>query len=148
MIDKITVNIGGFAIRPSENDAYNQPIGLAFDNADNGGLDVALAEHGHHQELYRAYLTTLSKTHRRYMPSSYEHAAAAFGFFSNCDIYPVVISIENNNFGAETELAARALFAALEANTLHHLDIDNSMKPVRVRRSQLDAAIIQVGKDY
>ena len=80
MIDKITVNIGGFAIRPSENDAYNQPIGLAFDNADNGGLDVALAEHGHHQELYRAYLTTLSKTHRHYMPSSYEHAAAAFGF--------------------------------------------------------------------
>ena len=87
MSEKVFVEVGVFNIDPSISDEYNVPIGLAIghQDCDGGGakrLTILLARYGHHDELYKAYLASLSENHDPYTIDDYANKVDAIGFFN------------------------------------------------------------------
>ena len=148
MSEKVFVEVGVFNIDPSISDEYNVPIGLAIGHQDcDGGvakrLTILLARYGHHDELYKAYLASLSENHDPCTIDDYVNKIDAIGFFNKTDPLPNVYCTERDGISDSVrELAARALYYALESRSDIILQDDGVMRPMSIQKTALDTAII------
>lgn len=147
MSEKISVNVGVFDVRPSVADDYNIPIGLSMVQSREGvdEISILLARQGHHDYIYDAYLTSLLSEQRSCMPQSYIEIVDAIGFF-NTRVVPsqpeVYFVRESDEISPKAELAARALFVALNSHTYILQKDDGVMRKKIIDQDVLDAAII------
>ena len=141
MPEKITAEIGVFDIPRSEEENYNQPIGLAIcgGTEDIARVTIALANHGHHSNLYSQLLEEMTNKER--MPGLYFNGVDAYGFLNNTDKLPTVNYIDRGD--SYRKIAAQALHTAFIAGAHLHIPTDNSLHSMRVNNCQLEKAIIQ-----
>ena len=149
MSKKVSVEVGVFDINPSVSDAYNIPIGLAIGRQDcdkDSGVSVAilLANHGYHDELYKAYSSSLSEDHDPRTLYGYADGVDAVGFFNKTDSHPNVYCMERCGISDFVkELAARALYCVLESRSDIILPDDGCMRLMNIPKTALDTAIIE-----
>ena len=141
MSEKITVEIGVFDTSRSKEENYNQPIGLAFcgGTEDITRVTIALANHGHHSDLYSQLLEETSNKER--MPRLYFNGVGAYGFLNNTDKLPTVNYIDRGD--SYRKIAAQALYTAFTTESHLYIPADNSLRSMRIRRSQLEEAVFQ-----
>lgn len=142
MSEKKIINVGVFSIKPSSS-IENTPIGLAFHSAELDEFDIAVADQGHHQSLYVAYMRTLPGEISSQMPGMYFDGADAFGFHDNTPLPDVYYLERQGRRAISQEMAARALFVSLCARTYYHLPADNKMREMQVSQERLDKAIVR-----
>lgn len=151
MSEKIAINVGVFDVRPSVADDYNIPIGLSMSRQSHEGVDevsVLLARQGHHDYLYDAYLASLSAEQRSCISDFYVECVDAVGFFNKTDFYPKVYCLDKlDDISPIKRMAAQALFVALKSHAHILMSDDGVMHPMRIEQNQLDAAIIQDGRN-
>lgn len=141
MSEKLTIKIGVFDIPLSEEENYNQPIGLAVydDTEDTASAIIALANHGHHGDLYSQLIAEMSGY--KNMPGLYFNGVDAYGFWNSRDSLPTVSYIGRGD--SRRKIAAQALHAAFITGAHLHIPTDNSLHTMRVNNSQLEKAIVQ-----
>lgn len=141
MSEKINVEIGVFDTSRSEEESYNQPIGLALcgDTEGIARVTIALANHGHHNDLYLQLLEKISDNKK--MPRLYFNGVDAYGFLKSTDKLPTVNYIDKGD--SSRKIAAQALYTAFMAKSHLYIPVDNSLRPLRIRRSQLEEAVFQ-----
>lgn len=106
-------------------------------------LTILLARYGHHGNLYEAYLASLSEDHDPCTIDDYASEVDAIGFFNKTDPLPNVYCTERGGISDSVrELAARALYCALESRSDIILQDDGVMRPMSIRKTALDTAII------
>ena len=105
---------------------------------------ILLARYGHHDELYKAYLASLSENHDPCTIDDYANKVDAIGFFNKTDPLPNVYCTERGGIISDSvrKLAARALYCALESRSDIILQDDGVMRPMSIRKTALDTAII------
>ncbi len=141
MSEKLTIKIGVFDIPLSEEENYNQPIGLAVydDTEEMASAIIALASHGHHGDLYSQLIEEVPDY--KNMPGLYFNGVDAYGFWNSKDSLPTVSYIDRGD--SRRKIAAQALHTAFIAGAHLHIPTDNSLHSMRVNNCQLEKAIIQ-----
>ena len=141
MPEKITAEIGVFDIPRSEEENYNQPIGLAIcgGTEEIARVTIALANHGHHSDLYSQLLEEITNKER--MPGLYFNGVDAYGFLNNTDKIPTVNYIDRGD--SYRKIAAQAPYTAFMTQSHLYIPADNSLRSLRIRRNQLEKAVFQ-----
>ena len=75
------------------------------------------------------------------MPRLYFNGVDAYGFLNNTDKLPTVNYIDRSD--SYRKIAAQALYTAFTTESHLYIPADNSLRSMRIRRSQLEEAVFQ-----